>query len=123
MKQNEQWQLLDKQEKELSDKEYTLQKQQHHVKKVQEDYEMHFSEAYHLLDDLRCMFHNSDSELFFEATLDEFSVESKKALSFLEDEQQELTRERRRVQDNMDDILQEKRIAALTEDKEANNEY
>lgn len=107
---------IQKEEKQLSLKEETLSSEVNQVKRVKENYDNHFYEARHFFDDICYQFDKNEQGNFFKSIFDEFSQKSRQVMEYLENDEEELRIQKKKVLNQLDDISYEKRKALAEED-------
>ncbi|EUJ43744.1 DUF3958 family protein [Paenilisteria rocourtiae] len=112
------WDDLHLEERELLEKEVSLEKGTKQIQRVKESYEGHFHRATHFLDNVGYAFHKNDNRFYFESVRDEFLRESRKIMEHLEENERELGQSKRNIQRQIDDVVFEKRKLTLTKGAE-----
>ncbi|MGX7203140.1 hypothetical protein BCR22_03920 [Enterococcus plantarum] len=107
---------IQKEEKQLYLKEETLSSEVNQVKRVKESYDQHFYEARHFFDDVCYQFDKNEQGNFFKSVFDEFSQKSRQVMEYLENDEEELRIQKKKVLNQLDDISYEKRKALAEED-------
>lgn len=103
-------------EKQLFLKEETLSSEVNQVKRVKENYDNHFYEARRFFDDICYQFDKNEQGNFFKSVFDEFSQKSRQVMDYLENDEEELRIQKKKVLNQLDDIGYEKRRAFAEED-------
>ncbi|MBO0424080.1 DUF3958 family protein [Enterococcus plantarum] len=107
---------IQKEEKQLYLKEETLSSEVNQVKRVKESYDQHFYEAMHFFDDVCYQFDKNEQGNFFKSIFDEFSQKSRQVMDYLENDEEELLVQKKKILNQLDDIGYEKRKAFAEED-------
>lgn len=107
---------IQKEEKQLYSKGETLTSEVNQVKRVKETYDQHFYEARHFFDDVCYQFDKNEQGNFFKSIFDEFSQKSRQVMDYLENDEEELCVQKKKVLNQLDDIGYEKRKMLAEED-------
>lgn len=100
---------IQKEEKQLYLKEETLSSEVNQVKRVKESYDQHFYEARHFFDDVCYQFDKNEQGNFFKSIFDEFSQKSRQVMDYLENDEEELRVQKKKILNQLEDIGYEKR--------------
>ncbi|MGX7417538.1 DUF3958 family protein [Carnobacterium gallinarum] len=112
------WKMLRAKEHDLLETEEITSKEARKTTQIKEQYQEHFHEAQRFLEECCYMFHKNDQSYFFESTMDEFSHESRKVLVQLENSEEVIHRQKKKIQQDLEDITYEKRRVILEEQEE-----
>lgn len=107
---------IQKEEKQLYLKEETLTGEVNQVKRVRESYDQHFYEARHFFDDICYQFDKNEQGNFFKSVFDEFSQKSRQVMECLENDEEELRIQKKKVLNQLEDVGYEKRKAFAEEE-------
>ncbi|KPG72102.1 hypothetical protein AEQ18_02380 [Enterococcus sp. RIT-PI-f] len=107
---------IQREEKQLYLKEETVSSEARQVRQVKETYAKHFYEARHFFDKLCYQFDNSEQGYFYKTLFEAFSQQSQKVMSYIEEDEQELHRQKKKISNQLEDILYEKRKELAKED-------
>lgn len=112
------WDDLHLEERELLEKEASLEQDTKQIQRMKESYEGHFHRATHFFDNVGYTFHKNDNHFYFESVRDEFSRESRKIMEHLEENERESEQSKRNIQGQIDDVAFEKRKCTLAKGAE-----
>ncbi|MFD2305113.1 DUF3958 family protein [Enterococcus termitis] len=107
---------IQKEEKQLYLKEETLSSEVNQVKRVKESYDQHFYEARHFFDDVCYQFDKNEQGNFFKSVFDEFSQKSRQVMDYLENDEEELRVQKKKILNQLEDVGYEKRKVLSEED-------
>ncbi|MGX7244416.1 DUF3958 family protein [Enterococcus quebecensis] len=107
---------IQKEEKQLYLKEETLSSELNQVKRVKESYDQHFYEARHFFDDICYQFNKNKQGNFYKSIFDEFSQKERQVMDYLENDEEELRIQKKKVLNQLEDIGYEKRKVLSEED-------
>lgn len=105
------WDELDQQERRLLEKEDRLTREIKQVRQIKELYEAHFHESGHFMSELHHTFYKNDGNYFYESIRDDYLKESRKIMSDLENDEENLISAKKKVQQEIDDVAHEKKGA------------
>jgi uncharacterized membrane-anchored protein YhcB (DUF1043 family) len=107
---------LQKEEAQLYLVEETIEHEENQVKQIRENYEQHFHEAHHFLDNLCYQYNKNEQGRFYQSLMDEYSQKSKQMLEQLETDETELHEQKKKVLSQLEDIGYEKRRILVEEE-------
>lgn len=115
----EKWDELQLTERRLAEREYEIEQSESQIDKLKDSFEQQFREARHLLLSIK----EEHAQTIFgaqcEDSIEIFNQELYRSIDNLEQEETVLKKEKRQVQDDIDDIYYEKRrLATEKETKE-----
>ncbi len=90
------WEKLRVKENNLLGTEEVISEEVRKTSRIKEQYQEHFREAQQFLEECRYLFHKNDKPYFYESAMDEFSRESIRVLTHLEDSEQDMYRQKRK---------------------------
>lgn len=99
----------------LIEKENDVADEKSRIRLIKEAYEDEHNISHRLLSQICEAFSRSDDSFFFEQTLDNWNAETRKSFEQLEERQYEISREERKIQDDLEEIMYEKRKLASEE--------
>lgn len=106
------WEELHREEQKFLEKEEDFSKDKKQIERIKEAYESHLREAHRFMEENCYLFHKNDKHHVYEALIEDFSKESYQIIEHLEESNQEIEVEKRKIQQKLDDIAYEKRKVA-----------
>ncbi|EAD0588974.1 DUF3958 family protein [Listeria monocytogenes] len=116
------WEMLQARERDLLEREEKNHKELRKSTKIKEQYQEHFHEAKQFLEGCSYLFHKNNKPYLYESAMDEFSHESRKVITQLENSEETLNKQYRKNQQDLEDIFYKKRKVILDE-KENKTEH
>lgn len=110
--------LLYRKEQQLTDKEADLFREETKMEHLEEDYFHHLTQANHLFNELNDTFSQTEKGSLFADLSHEVHQGSQKMTESLNEVRETLLKERRQVQQELDDVTEERRQLVLQEEEE-----
>lgn len=106
-------------ENQLYLREETVSSEARQIRHVKEAYDQHFYEARHFFDDICYQFNKNEQGNFYHSLFDEFSQKSRQVMNYLEEDEEELRSQKKKLSNQLEDISYEKRKALEEEENKS----
>ncbi|WP_088825236.1 MULTISPECIES: DUF3958 family protein [Listeria] len=113
------WEKLNTQERVLLEQEDHIRQEIKQLSYIKAQYDSNLREGRNFIHECEQLFHKSDKPYFYQQAMDEFSYESRQAITYLEETEETTYREKKKMEQELNDVMHHKRKLALAA-KESN---